>query len=293
MASTGLQRLTPAIRSRIWWYLLEIHKENIKDNKIIRLKFPTDDGTGEMAMYKPNLVPITLGICKESREYTLENLPNHIAIGRGIISEDTDILFFDSETLDQIELYHTWPLEQVACVKTVAIPWQAVSSNERTEDTIRIIYSQLCNIETIVLTVPRESFCAEVGCASHRSQPLTLKAMPSTTILEFDGDPARLVSLGSSITQLICDGSFWRDCILCYAQAQILPTYTDRPRPSPVIRLMEISRDCEHQRGLCLPPQDQVTTDKITQLIEDLYSSFVRHEAFREESEDSLQSLLD
>ncbi|KAI8630099.1 hypothetical protein F5Y19DRAFT_428614 [Xylariaceae sp. FL1651] len=57
-----------------------------------------------MAVYKPNLILLAFSIFKEYKAYILKNLPHLVAYSQGIISKHTDILYFDLETLDQIEL---------------------------------------------------------------------------------------------------------------------------------------------------------------------------------------------
>ncbi|KAI3316779.1 hypothetical protein HD806DRAFT_419614 [Xylariaceae sp. AK1471] len=257
MAFAGWQRLGSEIRNKIWGTLLEEHKLNVKGNQIVCLRFPTgkEDGDSELQVYKPNLLPITFSICRESRAYTLEHYPNPVLAGQGTVGQRKDIIFFDYKTLKKLELHQTGPLQRAANSKTVAVDWRSFQTHEKLKEALMTIYSRLRNIKRIAITVDYRTRCYEEGNVCHRHMPLGIFKLSRYTLLGYEDALVNWSDLAREIQRLVRDQSFWRECNRKYALEQILPINMNPPRIPRICRL-QIFRSCEHDKEIILPEQN-------------------------------------
>jgi hypothetical protein len=300
-----MPHLNSDIRNKIWGLLLEMHAINIVDNQIISIDLPPEEVYGELQVYKQNLLPVTLSISRESREYTIRHWPYPIASGQGIIGQWRDIIFFDWETMKDLELHHTGPLQRAACVKIAAIQWRCVSTLENIKETLMLVYSRLRNIDQIVIAVDRYAqACRKVNniCDSHRTNPLGIYEIPSNTVLTHNRDPVEWTFLGKMIQQTIKNQAFWRECNRRYALEQISAIRMNPP-VIPRICLMLICRDCGHEGRLAMPAQDpelaqalaptEAEVDELYEPVQPEGPVLVYYEEEGKKAVNSLQDLLD
>ncbi|KAI1757177.1 hypothetical protein F4782DRAFT_217437 [Xylaria castorea] len=220
MASAGINA---DVRDDSCEKALQEHKRNTNENRIICLGFAAEDGHGdkELLLREQNLLSVTPDSPRTSKACDLLRSISLIPSRPGTTSEQDDIVYFDHDTLEELELHQTGPLQRAADVKTVALDWSSLLTQEKLRETLMTVYSRLRNIERIIIVVDHSSQCTTIG---------------------------------REVQGVIRNQTFWQECNGRYALEQILPMKI-RPLDGPRICLMQIARGCEHEGGPRLLPQ--------------------------------------
>ncbi|KAI1819068.1 hypothetical protein F4861DRAFT_189509 [Xylaria intraflava] len=239
-----MERLGPAIRSEIWRILLDQHKRDVEENKLVFLRLGPENAYGDrdLKIYKQNLLPVTLSICRESRAYTLKRIPKPLRSGKGVVNAENDILLFSSDVAARVELYQTAPLRHIAGIKTIAVDPARLQDQETLRELLMTIYSHLRNIETIILVAHR-LHPTHIHC--RRYTPLRIADISSVYAAD------EWIALRGDIQQMVRSAEFWRDCNARYAMEQILPVAAVPRLCVPEIRSMEMGRRCAHDVDPC------------------------------------------
>ncbi|KAI0485987.1 hypothetical protein F4859DRAFT_350934 [Xylaria cf. heliscus] len=232
----------------------EEHGRNANENKIIRLGFAAEDeyGDKELLLYEQNLLFVTPSSPQESNIYALSQLTGPSPSGEGTIGGQNGIVYLDYETLEELELHQTWPLRRVAEAKTIAVHWLSLCTQKKLKETLMTVYSQLRDIEMIIIVADHVSRCALTDITCHRTTPLKLCEMPRETILRYDRAMVNWSTVGQKLQEMIRDQAFWQECNRQYALGQILPV---RLPHVPQVYLGLFTGGCEHQGSRRIPPQ--------------------------------------
>ncbi|KAI1162184.1 hypothetical protein F5B18DRAFT_652841 [Nemania serpens] len=236
--------------------LTERHKRNINESTIICPVFAAEDGDGhsELQLHERSLLHITFDNSQETSAYNIAYSSSLDASGQEVISGRNGIIYFDHETTEKLELYQTKPLQRVADTKTVAVNWLSLCTREKLEESLMIVYSQLRNIERIMITVDHDDY------SPASTSPLGVYAMSHDTILEYEQGPVNWCTVGREIQQTLRNQAFWRECNRRYALEQILPIQMNPPRV-PRISLARLAgshghdHHHDHEGVPRLPPQ--------------------------------------
>ncbi|KAI0914764.1 hypothetical protein F4823DRAFT_191362 [Ustulina deusta] len=256
MTPTGMGPSSANIRAETLRMVLEKCEGDISDSRIICLRFAAEDKHGyrELQLSKQNLLPVPLSLSQGSRADSLDNSTSPIRFRREIIGRQKDIVYFDFDTMEELELYQTGPLQQVTGITTVAVHWQSFRTREQLKESLMSVYSRLRNIERIIITVDHNYCCAPADSACYRTPPLGFYDMSHSTMLQYESKIVNWCTIGREIQQMIRNKAFWRECNRRYALEQILPIKTNPPR-IPQIHLMEVARHCDNEGALRLPTQ--------------------------------------
>ncbi|KAI1433651.1 hypothetical protein GGR50DRAFT_478286 [Xylaria sp. CBS 124048] len=241
----------PGVRSKIWEILFDDHKRNLKKNEVVLvyLSEENEHGDQDVEFSKQNLLPVTLSICHESREYTLGKSPKPL-LSSGTVDMNKDILYFPSTIARNIALHQTECLAHISGMKSVAIDLEALCESEQRRQILAVIFGRLRKIETIIIAVPPRH-PSDMAC---HNKPLVTQPMQANTVLD-DGKKFRNWSeLALEIQQICQSVEFWTKCNSQYAMHQILPVKIGQLL-IPKVRLMRIARDCGHETSLCMTTQ--------------------------------------
>ncbi|KAI0460273.1 hypothetical protein F5B21DRAFT_139783 [Xylaria acuta] len=216
----GSQSISPDMRNEICEITLEEHRHHTNGNKVICLGFAAEDEHGDKDLLLHELLSVTPNNPQEIKVYNLLHSPSLIASRHGANSGQNDIVYFDHDTLEELELHQTGPLQRVADTKTVAVDWLSLCTQEKLKETLMAVYSRLRDIERIIVFV----------------------------------DNSSRRTMAREVQGMIRNQAFWQECNRRYALEQILPVRT-RTLHVPQICLMRIARGCDHERDPRLPPQ--------------------------------------
>ncbi|KAI1132310.1 hypothetical protein F5Y10DRAFT_219056 [Nemania abortiva] len=249
-ASQG--HLSPSICDRAVGNLSEGHQRNVNENSIIFLGFAAENGYGysELQLYKQGLLSSSP---EGSRDFTLDDPPGLISAREEIINRKNDIVYFDHDTMERLELFQTGPLQQIADVKTVAVHWRSFCTGGELKESLTAVYSRLRNVDTIVIVVDHRGRRSSDN-TSYYTLPLGIHDMPNETLLEYEQQIVNWCTIGQRIQQMIRNSAFWEECNGSYALEQIPPIRINPPR-IPQIYLMRFSRGGDQEGDLDLPPQ--------------------------------------
>ncbi|KAI1420695.1 hypothetical protein F5Y12DRAFT_95453 [Xylaria sp. FL1777] len=235
---------------------LEESISSLSDSKIIFLRFAAEDEHGykELQLYEQNLVAVPPSFFQRSSGYILGNATSSTRSDQQTISRQNNIVYFDVDIMEELELYQTGPLQQVTDTTTVAVHWRSLCTRAKLEETLMSIYSRLRNIQKIIIAVDHHYDYTLADNAYHPTSSPGLYDMPHGTLLEYEHEVVNWCTVGREIQQTIRNQLFWRGCNAQYADQQILPMRPNPPR-IPQIHLMRISRNCDYEGDLRLPSQ--------------------------------------
>ncbi|KAI0555129.1 hypothetical protein F4679DRAFT_152500 [Xylaria curta] len=199
--------------------LFEEHRRHTSENKIICLGFAAEDGHGdkELLLHEHSLFSVATSNLQENKAYNILRSPYLIPLLEGIGSGQNNIVYFDPDTLEKIELHQTGPLQRAENTKSVVVDWLSILNEEKLKETLMTIYSRLRNIKMIIIVVNSSSRC----------------------------------SIAREAQEMIQNQAFWRECNRRYALEQILPI---RMESSNIPQIYTIG-DCKHKGSLRQTPQ--------------------------------------
>ncbi|KAJ8128541.1 hypothetical protein O1611_g5092 [Lasiodiplodia mahajangana] len=254
MVSTNPTHSSPSICDRASDVVFEGYERHTNENSIVRLSLAAEDvhGHNELRIYKQSVLPIAFSGLEGS---TVGDFPNPLSSGQETGSRQNDVIYFDYATMEQLELYQTSPLQQVAGIQTVAAHWRSFRTEEKLKESLAAIYSQLRNINRIVIAVDHHRQRGPSDTADHcTSSPLGIYDMPHDTLLEYERETVNWCAIGRQIQQTIRDRAFWDECNSRYALEQI-PSIGMNPPRIPQIYLARFSSAGDRERDLRLPTQ--------------------------------------
>ncbi|KAI0874468.1 hypothetical protein GGS24DRAFT_500765 [Hypoxylon argillaceum] len=224
--------------------------EDIDEDSMIWLGLSTGDGYGyrSLRLYKQRL--------SFFEDSALGGLPELIPATEKIESRHNNIIYFDFDTMENLELYQTIPLERVATITSVAVDWRSFDNQEKLKESLMTIYSQLYNVYRIIIVVDRHHWRPSSDNVRDFKCPFSIYSMPLATILGYEKKPVSWCTLGKRIQEMIGDRAFWQECNRAYALHQIFPVGLNLPRV-PQICLVRFDRGLEREPGLhlCMPAQ--------------------------------------
>ncbi|KAI0193276.1 hypothetical protein EV127DRAFT_13155 [Xylaria flabelliformis] len=201
---------------------VEEHGRHTDESKIICLGFAAEDGYGdkELLLHEHSLLSVTTKNLQDSKAYNLLRSPDLIPLLKVVGNGQNDIVYFDHDTLEELELYQTRPLQRAADTKNVAVDWSSILNEEKLKETLLTVYSQLRSIERIILVI----------------------------------DNSSQGSIVQEVQEMIQNQAFWQECNRQYALEQILPVRM-RPSNTPQINIIRIARDCKYEGDSRQTPQ--------------------------------------
>ncbi|KAI0100354.1 hypothetical protein GGR51DRAFT_353648 [Nemania sp. FL0031] len=253
MFSSGPIYSSSSIYDRTGDNLYEGYQRNTNENSIIRLRLTAEDAYGynELQIYKQSVLPIEFSSPEGS---VIGNSTTSISSSLVAASGQNNIIYFDHATMEKLELYQTRPLQQVAGIQTAAVHWNSFRNEERLKECLAVVYSQLRNINRIVIVVNHHHRRCPSGNADDCPSPLGIYDMPYDTILKYEQGLVSWCTVGQRIQQMIRDQTFWEECNSLYAVEQI-PSISMNPPRIPHICLARFASTCSHEGNLRLPTQ--------------------------------------
>ncbi|GAP87399.1 hypothetical protein SAMD00023353_2700080 [Rosellinia necatrix] len=228
---------------------------NANENTIICLGFAAegDYGDSELQMHQQGLLCIQVDSPPGNTAHVSCHSPALVPSDTELARERNDIVYFDHDTLEKLELYQTGPLRRISHTTTVAIHWWSLRTWESLRENLMIVYSQLRNIERVIIIVDHENPGA-LDSAGPRTSPLSMYGMSNDTVLEYENERVNWCDIARVVQQTIRDQTFWRECNRRYSLEQILPAEVN-PARIPQVCLMRLSRGHDHEGVPRLPPQ--------------------------------------
>ncbi|KAI1734300.1 hypothetical protein F4680DRAFT_355746 [Xylaria scruposa] len=188
MASSDISTDT---RDEITESPFEEHRRHTSESKIICLGLAAEDGHGdkELLLHEHSLCSVATRNLQENKAYNLLRSPHLIPLLKGVGSGQNNIVYFDPDTLEKLELHQTRPLQRAEDTKSVAVDWLSILNEEKLKETLMTVYSRLRDIKMIIIVVNDSCQC----------------------------------SIAREVQEMIYNQAFWQECNRRYALEQILP----------------------------------------------------------------------
>lgn len=187
MIPVNMESQGPRVREGARKPLSETDRCENAGDKIICLSLAPEDeyGYSELQFHERGIISTNISLSEDDGVGSSYSAPNATLPGDNPIEWRDDIVYFDHEIIEKLELYQTGPLRQVAHITVIAIHWWALRTQESLEESLMMTYSQLRNIESILVAVDHHPRQDPADNACHQaSSPLSIYQMPHDTILE-------------------------------------------------------------------------------------------------------------